>query len=430
MNRDPGRALNLPALDSGYRTGSGADLPVSSAPTALDRWVPRAMLRALSGPRIAITLWDGTEARGTSEPPVATVVIRDRAALWRLTMNPLLYFGDLYSQGRIDVEGDLVAGLEQVYAGVERGRSTSGSSWWHLWRNRAPRSTDPTSARDNIHHHYDLGNQFYELWLDRDLMQYTCAYFAEPDLTLEAAQRAKIDHVARKLRLRPGQRVVEAGGGWGGFAVHLAARYGVWVRSYNISREQVRYATEFARRQGLADRVDFVEDDYRNIRGEYDVFVSIGMLEHVGRTHYHQLGAVVDRCLKPQGLGLIHTIGRNRPGNMNAWIERRIFPGAYPPSIGEMMEVFEPFDFSVLDLENLRLHYAETLRLWKARFDRAEDAVREMYDTDFVRAWRLYLAGSIASFTTGSLQLFQVLFARGTNNDVPLTRRDLYVDAG
>jgi cyclopropane-fatty-acyl-phospholipid synthase len=200
------------------------------------------------------------------------------------------------------------------------------------------------------------------------------------------------------------------------------------VTAYNISKEQVAYAHQRAEQEGFADRVHYVLDDYRNIDGKFDKFVSVGMLEHVGVGDYSTLGAVIDRCLKPEGRGLIHTIGRNRPAPMNAWIERRIFPGAYPPSLKEMMAIFEPNRLSILDVENLRLHYAKTLEHWLERYGVHEDEVREMMDEEFVRAWRLYLAGSIAAFRVGELQLFQVVFARSRNNELPWSRAHLYSD--
>ena len=206
----------------------------------------------------------------------------------------------------------------------------------------------------------------------------------------------------------------------------MARHYGVTVKAMNISREQIAYAREAAAAEGLADRVEFIEDDYRNIRGEFDVFVSVGMLEHVGKEHYHDLGSVINRSLKDNGRGLLHSIGRNKPCPMNPWIDRRIFPGAYPPSLHEMMSILEPWDFSVLDVENLRLHYAKTIMDWLERYERVFDQVAEMYDENFARAWRMYLAGSIAGFTTGWLQLFQVVFTRSTVNDVPWTRSYLY----
>ncbi|HEY1492598.1 MAG TPA: class I SAM-dependent methyltransferase, partial [Steroidobacteraceae bacterium] len=179
-------------------------------------------------------------------------------------------------------------------------------------------------------------------------------------------------------------------------------------------------------REGLADRIEYVEDDYRNITGQYDAFVSVGMLEHVGVKNYTTLGGVVQRCLGGRGRGLIHSIGRNRPAALQPWIEKRIFPGACPPALSEIMNVFEPWDFSVLDVENLRLHYALTLRHWTQLYEAASDKVREMFDARFVRMWRLYLAGSIAAFSTGKLQLFQVLFAPGDSNDIPWNRADIY----
>jgi cyclopropane-fatty-acyl-phospholipid synthase len=188
----------------------------------------------------------------------------------------------------------------------------------------------------------------------------------------------------------------------------------------------VRFARERAALEGLADRIEYVEDDYRNITGRYDAFVSVGMLEHVGIEHYPALGEVAQRSIGPNGRGLIHSIGRNRPARLHPWIERRIFPGANPPSLKQMMDIFEPWDLSVLDVENLRLHYARTLTHWLELFEANADRVRRMFDEKFVRMWRLYLAGSIAGFTTGTLQLFQVVFAPRENNDVPSTRAHLY----
>jgi cyclopropane-fatty-acyl-phospholipid synthase len=233
--------------------------------------------------------------------------------------------------------------------------------------------------------------------------------------------------VCRKLRITSADSVVEAGCGWGSLALHIASHYGAKVRAFNISKEQIDYARRRARDQGLQDRVEFVEDDYRNISGSCDAFVSIGMLEHVGAENYPELGRLVRRALTAEGRGLIHTIGRNQPGSLHPWIERRIFPGAHPPSLGEMMQIFEPSNLSVLDVENMRLHYALTLRHWLERYENAIESVRAMFaDEFFVRMWRNYLAGSIAAFETGTLQLFQVLFTKQKNNAIPLTRDFMY----
>jgi cyclopropane-fatty-acyl-phospholipid synthase len=200
----------------------------------------------------------------------------------------------------------------------------------------------------------------------------------------------------------------------------------VKVRAFNISHEQIMYARARAQAEGLSSQVEYVEDDYRNISGRYDAFVSVGMLEHVGLANYGELGRIVNRCLPRHGRGIIHSIGRNYPAPLHAWIERRIFPGAYAPSIAEMMQIFEPWDLSVLDVENLRLHYAKTLRHWLERYEAASERVKSKFDEKFVRMWRLYLAGSVAAFTMGTLQLFQVVFAPRDNNEIPLTRAHLY----
>jgi cyclopropane-fatty-acyl-phospholipid synthase len=209
--------------------------------------------------------------------------------------------------------------------------------------------------------------------------------------------------------------------------LHIASRYGAKVRAFNISKEQIAYARDRARQQGLQNRVEFIEDDYRNISGSYEVFVSVGMLEHVGLENYPQLGRLVQRSMTAAGRGLIHSIGRNQPGSLHPWIERRIFPGAQPPSIGQMMQIFEPANLSVLDVENIRQHYAMTLRHWLENYENAIESVRKVFaDEFFVRMWRWYLAGSIAAFETGTLQLFQVLFTKAKNNALPLTRDFMY----
>jgi cyclopropane-fatty-acyl-phospholipid synthase len=348
--------------------------------------------------------------------------------MFKTIVNPELYFGDLYTSGQVSIAGDLVRFMEIIYTNLKNKVEKSWLRSLVLWLQHRRIANSFDKARNNIYHHYDIGNDFYRLWLDRAEMQYTCAYFPEQSMTLEQAQVAKLDHVCRKLELKPGQQVVEAGCGWGGLALFMARHFGVKVTAYNISREQVAYARARAAEEGLADRVEYVLDDYRNIQGVYDAFVSVGMLEHVGKKDFTTLGAVINRCLKTEGRGLIHSIGRNRPAPMNAWIERRVFPGAYPPSLMEMMQIFEPNHLSVLDVENLRLHYSLTLRHWLQRYEQHRETILQMMDEPFVRTWRLYLAGSISAFNVGELQLFQVVFSREQNNQIPWSRAHLYAD--
>ncbi|MBD3672535.1 MAG: class I SAM-dependent methyltransferase [Planctomycetaceae bacterium] len=355
------------------------------------------------------------------ETPVASVIIRDRSTLGKLFLDPCLHFGDGYSNGRIEVKGDLVKlcrAIELLESPGETPRFQP-KDWLRKHRNSL------NGSKWNIRQHYDLGNDFYRLWLDRELV-YTCAYFPRNGMSLEEAQTAKLEHICRKLQLKPGQTVIEAGCGWGALSLYMARRYGVKVSAYNISHEQIVYARDRAREEGLADKVEFIEKDWRHIAGNCDAFVSVGMLEHVGIENYRLLGEVINRCLNEKGVGLIHTIGRNAPAPLNRWTEERIFPGANPPSLREMMSIFEPREFSILDVENLRLHYAETLRHWLLRFEEHRDQVGKMFDERFIRMWRLYLSGSVASFQAGTLQLFQVVFCRARNNSIPWSRDYLY----
>ena len=383
------------------------------------------LLSHLGNPPIEFLLWNGERVSSSGAAMAHQLRIADRATLFTLFTDSQLGFGDAYSEGRISVEGDLVDFLETVYKSAPRKEASPSLLRRLVNRRRAPRANTLTGSRDNIHRHYDIGNDFYSLWLGRT-MSYTCAYYPTAPTTLDEAQVAKMHHVCRKVQLQPGQSVVEAGCGWGSLGLHMARHYGVKVRAFNISHEQIVYARERAQAEGLSSQVEYVEDDYRNISGRYDAFVSVGMLEHVGLENYPDLGRIVNRCLPRHGRGLIHSIGRNYPAPLHAWIERRIFPGAYAPSIAEMMRIFEPWDLSVLDVENLRLHYARTLRHWLERYEAASERVKSMFDEKFVRMWRLYLAGSVAAFTMGTLQLFQVVFAPRDNNEIPLTRAHLY----
>jgi cyclopropane-fatty-acyl-phospholipid synthase len=400
------------------RTGAGTDRPWRASD--LDRLMFDLFRRELRGAPLAVRAGELSHA---PQNAVATIHFRDRRTLARVVSRPALEFGEAYSDERLDVEGDLVQALVAMYRAAP-GRPAGGrlGEWWA----RVKRAHRPTASHSNVHHHYDLGNDFYRLWLDPELL-YTCAYYPAPESTLAEAQLAKMEYVCRKLALKPGDRVVEAGCGWGSLALYMARHHGARVKAYNLSREQVSHARDRARREGLEDLVEFVEEDYRAIDGTFDVFVSVGMLEHVGLEQYRALGSLIDRVLTPEGRGLLHFIGRNYPHPVNPWIRRHIFPGGYVPALAEVMpRVFEPHAFSITDVENLRLHYARTLADWRAAYEARLQHVTRMFDERFARIWRLYLAGSEAAFLAGSMQLFQVVFARGIVNTLPATRDHLY----
>jgi len=262
---------------------------MSLVPRSTDEWLLRKILKFIGPAPIQLIFQNGEPISPPGVSPVATLMIPDRRTLWGLVLDPEVGFGEAYTDGRIHVDGDLVALLEAAYgaaaeaAADERLYARLASKWTSLRQ-----SNTLTASRDNIHHHYDLGNDFYKLWLDRQLV-YTCAYFPTPSATLEDAQVAKMDYVCRKLRLQPGETVIETGCGWGALSLHMARHYGVSVKAYNISHEQILFARERARQEGLSKQVEFIEEDYRHATGKFDVFVSVGMLEHIGVANYHEL---------------------------------------------------------------------------------------------------------------------------------------------
>jgi cyclopropane-fatty-acyl-phospholipid synthase len=397
-------------------------------PRFADQWLLSRVLKATGSAPVRLRVKGGADVSPSGDAPVATMVIQDHNTLAGLLRDPEIGFGDGYMDGRIEVEGDLVRFLEVIYQAMERAPATRSwysrlASKWMDWLQDNSRH----GSRTNIHRHYDLGNDFYKLWLDDQLL-YTCAYFPTPSSTLEHAQIAKMDHVCRKLRLQPGETVVEAGCGWGALALHMAKAYGVTVKAYNVSHEQIAFARERARAEGMSDRVEYIEDDYRAISGKFDVFVSVGMLEHVGLDHFQELSEIIHRCIGDTGRGLLHFIGRNYPAVFSRWIRKHIFPGGFVPSLRQSLNVLEPRNYSILDVENLRMHYAQTLEHWLERFEKSRQQVTGMYDSRFVRAWRLYLAGSLAAFRRGDLQLFQILFTGSQREPLFWTRDPMYAN--
>jgi len=404
---------------------SSSTPPVRNYSSRFDMWLLGHLYSSLGNPQIRITMGDSLEVSPPEAFPVATIAIHDRRTLLQILLDPQLGFGDAYTAGRVTVEGSLVAMLETVFRSMS---AIESRNWYSRIASRLLAFLQRNSlrgARKNIHRHYDLGAEFFHLWLDSQLV-YSGAYFSSPSLTLEDAQIAKMDYICRKLNLLPGERVVDIGCGWGALAFHMAKHYGAHVQAVSNSHEQILWARRRGEDLHLTHQVEFIEDDYRNISSNCDAIVSVGMLEHVSAQHYRDMGRVIHRVLDSAGRGLIQTIGLNQPHPFNLWTRKRVFPGTYAPTLRQAMDLFESGDFSVVDIENLRPHYARTLEHWLERFENSSAKVSEMFGADFVRLWRLYLAGSLAGFSSGSLQHFQILFARKACQRIPLTRAQLY----
>lgn len=410
-----------------WQPAVNATPPTKSPSWSVERWFLRKMLSELDLSQVELRLWDGQViCKDQPGDALYRLTIAHRRALWQMLWNPEYDFPEGYSCGSLKIEGDLLAFLCELNKKWRHHPPRRLTAWLRQRRAIRRRSSQIASLR-NVERHYDLGNDFYRLWLDEQLV-YTCAYFSRPGMSLEAAQIAKLDHVCRKLRLKPGETVIEAGCGWGALALHMARYYGVRVKACNVSVEQLQHARQRAAQLGLTDRVEFVNEDWRNLTGSCQAFVSIGMLEHVGPENFSQLAQVINRCLSPDGRGLIHTIGQNFPIPLNPWIEQQIFPGAEPPSLAQLAQLFSAGDLSVLDIENLRLHYAETLWHWLDRFEKSAEAISRNYGDTFLRRWRLYLAMSYSAFETGGLQLYQVVFTPAASNHWHRSRADWYAE--
>ena len=363
---------------------------------------------------------------GDGGDPETTIRLRDRRAGLRIGLAGSIGLAETWMDGALTVESDGgIYDLLDILAGnLEEG----GYPFWMRVRARVQRATRLLSqynpvgrARRNVAHHYDLTDALYDLFLDSS-KQYSCAYFTGPEVDLEAAQHAKMRHIAAKLALEPGMSVIDVGSGWGGLGVHLAKEWGATVRGVTLSERQHRLSNERARDAGVAERASFDLTDYRKVEDRYDRLVSVGMFEHVGVGHYPEFFAKTRELLEPDGVALLHTIGRSDgPGATDPFIRKYIFPGGYIPALSEILRPIEASGLVVCDIEVLRLHYASTLRAWRERFLANRHRAAALYDERFCRMWEFYLAGSEVSFRHMGMVVFQIQLAR-RQDAAPLTR--------
>jgi cyclopropane-fatty-acyl-phospholipid synthase len=367
---------------------------------------------------------------GDGSGPSVTLRIHDNRTVARLAVDPDLYLGEAYMDGGISVGPgsiyDLLALFTSNAAKVEK--LPAGIAIPYALRRlfRKVKQYNPVGrAERNVAHHYDLSGELYDLFLDRD-RQYSCAYFETPNATLAEAQKAKKRHLAAKLDIQPGMKVLDIGSGWGGLGLYLAEVCGAEVTGVTLSHEQHRLSNARAQQRGVSDRVRFELLDYRLLEDRFDRIVSVGMFEHVGVGHYREFFDKVKTLLTPEGIACLHSIGRaNGPGSTSAWISKYIFPGGYIPALSEVVPHIEKSGLYVTDIEILRLHYAETLKEWRRRFADHRDRAEEIYDERFYRMWEFYLAGSECAFRYEFLNNFQVQFTRD-KLAVPLTRNYIH----
>lgn len=374
---------------------------------------------------LAVTLPSGRVIRAGEGGDPIHVALHDPTLARRIVLTPDLGVGEGYMDGSLTIAYDDLRGLLAL---AVSNTWQSGHPTWRgplailrRARNLLRQYTPVSRARANVAHHYDLSGQLYDLFLDTD-KQYSCGYFRHADASLEQAQTDKKAHIAAKLMIEPGMRVLDIGCGWGGMALSLAQDHGAEVVGVTLSREQHAIATNRAREAGLGDRIDIRFTDYREVEGQFDRIVSVGMFEHVGAPHYDAYFRTVRDRLTPEGVALIHTIGRSAPpGATSPWIDKYIFPGGYVPSLSEMSAAIERQRLIATDIEIWRLHYAETLRHWHDRFMANIDRARALYDDRFCRMWRFYLLASEMTFRFDAQVVFQTQIARQIDS-VPITR--------
>lgn len=376
----------------------------------------------------AINLWDGTYRRYSEGKPRFVLKINKPLSIAKMVKDPVLELGEAYIKGIIDVEGDFGDALRYVFKNQNHFFATPTGKLARQVFFRLRKQDSQGSRETDVQYHYDLGDDFFALWLD-ETMSYSCAYFNRPENTLKQAQMQKIDHILRKLQLQPGERLLDIGSGWGWLIVRAAQQYQVKALGITLSKEQYLATKELITRFGLEDLVEVELGDFREHTfsdAAFDKIASVGMLEHVGKAHLGNFLASVQKCLTPGGLALIHTITHQTEGEVNSWIRKYVFPGGYIPSLREVIWLLPEHGLHLLDAESLRMHYALTLDRWAERYEKNYERVLEERGERFARMWRLYLRSCAESFRTTGIAVHQILVSNGLNNSLPLTREHLY----
>ncbi|WP_290443442.1 SAM-dependent methyltransferase [Clostridium estertheticum] len=387
-----------------------------------DKLFYKTLLKSMFSDPFEIRVWDGDEEKYGEGESKFKIILNEPIPKGDIINNPSIALGEGYMTKKLEVVGSVQSVIESLYNNKESFLKKS-AKYQHLIKkikNSIKRS------KDNIEFHYDIGNDFYKLWLD-DTMSYSCGYFKNDTDSLYQAQINKINHILKKLNLKEGQTLLDIGCGWGELIITAAKQYKVKAIGITLSEEQFEKVNERIKAEGLEDLVEVKLEDYRELKNlKFDRIVSIGMLEHVGLDNLSEYFHVVNSLLNDKGLSLVHCITGINEGGTNTWIDKYIFPGGHVPAIKTIISDIAEQEFELIDIESLRRHYGKTLEHWAENFENALPIISKSKDETFIRMWRLYLNSCAASFNCGNINLHQILFAKGVNNDLPLTREYLY----
>lgn len=386
---------------------------------AVEKTILHNVLNKLKYGGLTVTYWDGETHTYGEATPYAHVTVKSPQVARAIIKDVSIGFGESYAKGLLEIEGEL--------AGPARFANDNAVAFA-----KVPNLVKTVKLHKNTHnkqqgyiaHHYDLGNDFYKMWLDKSMM-YSCAYFQDPSDKLEDAQQHKVEYLLKKLQLREGQSLLDIGSGWGNLLITAAKKYKVTGLGVTLSKEQLAHSVKAAKQAGVADKISFELTNYQELPNQgitFDRIISVGMFEHVGRGNHKNYYKAIDKMLKPDGLSVLHTITQQIECPTNSWIDKYIFPGGYIPSGREIVWALPEYGFRLTDYENLRIHYAMTLDEWQRRYRSHKKEVIKMFDERFYRMWDFWLACSSNAFRYGNLDLGQYVFTKGVQNDLPLTR--------
>ncbi len=388
----------------------------------IDKIFYKTLFKNLFSDTFELKLWDGSSEVYGEGNPEFKIIFNEPIPKADIIKDPSLTFGEAYMTKKIDIEGSIQKVIESLYNNQESFLSNSDK-----YANLLRMATNSIkNSKKNIEFHYDIGNDFYKLWLD-DTMTYSCGYFKSKSDSLTQAQKNKVEHILKKLNLKEGETLLDIGCGWGELIISAAKKYKVKAMGITLSSEQLAKVKERIKSEGLEDLLEVELVDYRELKNRtFDKIVSVGMLEHVGQDHLAEYFSNVNNLLNDKGVSLLHCITSTEVGGNNTWIDKYIFPGGYVPAVRELINCMSDEKFTLIDAENLRLHYGRTLEHWAKNFENALPEIRKTKDETFIRMWRLYLNACAASFNSGNISIHQFVFNKGVNNDLPWTREYMY----